>query len=53
MLNIEQQNPKLLFFVFLKKLLSHNLAGFDLTTWVARWFLLEPKIPILVNFGGP
>jgi hypothetical protein len=22
-------------------------------TRVARWFLFEPKIPILVNFGGP
>jgi hypothetical protein len=22
-------------------------------TWVARWFVFKPKIPIWVNYGGP
>jgi hypothetical protein len=30
-----------------------QLLGMCLHCRVARWFIFKPKIPILVNFGGP
>jgi hypothetical protein len=49
----KRKNKYSLFFVILFCLWTKFPDSEIIATWVARWFVFKPKIPIWVNFGGP